>query len=40
MTVLLMLNNNLNRLGLGNNHVQQEFMYGANLTPHTYIASV
>lgn len=40
MTVLLILNNNLNGLGLRHNHVQQEFMYGANLTPHTYIASV
>jgi cytochrome c oxidase subunit 1 len=40
MTVLLMLNNNLNGLGLGSNHIQQEFMYRANLTPHTYMASV
>jgi heme/copper-type cytochrome/quinol oxidase subunit 1 len=40
ITVLLILNNNLNGLGLGINHVQQEFIYGANLTPHTYMASV
>lgn len=40
LTVLLIINNNLNGTGLGVNQVQQEFIYRANLTPHTYIASV
>lgn len=40
ITVIIIVNNSLDGYGMSTNHAQQEFIYGGNLTPHTYMASV